>query len=212
MSTCYKASDNKYYGCPPRMSDGRHFTDYRPSCETDNQFCQENKVVSNNECRQVRQRNASKLMDLDRAYACSLNCCSPCSGETFTDTMLPEKYMVSCQGNVCSRTLNNPDGLGDGRNYGVGCPLPSVSKQPRNNCMLPEDVRNYRGDWHAVDMMRNSTPYGGNILGGCQTKEGFTNMQLKNSNNTSQCDPVWPTLDGSCIDGDNYLGYSKVSM
>jgi hypothetical protein len=210
MSTCYKASDNKYYGCPPRMADGRHFTDYRPSCETDNQFCQENKVSSNNECRLIRQRNASKLMELDRSHACSLNCCSPCSGEEFMNTMLPEKYIESCQGNVCTKTLNDPNGLGLGRNYGVGCPLPAVSKQPQNNCMLPEDILNYQGYGNAVNVMRHSTPNGGNILSGCQTKEDFANTPTRNSNNARQCDPVWPTLDGICLDGDNYLGYAKV--
>ena len=30
--SCYKTSNNKYSDCPPRMSDGRHFTDFRPNC------------------------------------------------------------------------------------------------------------------------------------------------------------------------------------
>ena len=34
--SCYKASNNKYFNCPPRMDDGRHFTDYRSSCDTNN--------------------------------------------------------------------------------------------------------------------------------------------------------------------------------
>ena len=29
---CYKTSNNKYSDCPPRMADGRHFTDFRPNC------------------------------------------------------------------------------------------------------------------------------------------------------------------------------------
>ena len=31
--SCYKTGDNKHLQCPPRMDDGRHFTDYRPNCE-----------------------------------------------------------------------------------------------------------------------------------------------------------------------------------
>ena len=27
---CNKTSNNKFFGCPARMDDGRHFTDYRP--------------------------------------------------------------------------------------------------------------------------------------------------------------------------------------
>ena len=33
---CYKTSDNKNFGCPAKMSDGRHFTDYRPDCYVNN--------------------------------------------------------------------------------------------------------------------------------------------------------------------------------
>ena len=28
-NNCHKTTNNKYFQCPPRMSDGRHFTDYR---------------------------------------------------------------------------------------------------------------------------------------------------------------------------------------
>ncbi len=28
---CYKTGDNRYNDCPPRMADGRHFTDFRPN-------------------------------------------------------------------------------------------------------------------------------------------------------------------------------------
>ena len=30
---CYRTSNNKFFNAPPRMADGRHFTDYRPSCD-----------------------------------------------------------------------------------------------------------------------------------------------------------------------------------
>ena len=30
-NTCLKTSNNKYFDCPALMSDGRTFTDYRPS-------------------------------------------------------------------------------------------------------------------------------------------------------------------------------------
>ena len=31
--TCTRASENKHWGCPPRMSDGRLFTDYGSRCD-----------------------------------------------------------------------------------------------------------------------------------------------------------------------------------
>ena len=46
MSTCYKTSDNKYFGCPPKMSDGRHFTDYRPNCFLNGMVRDENKLTN----------------------------------------------------------------------------------------------------------------------------------------------------------------------
>ena len=33
---CKKTSNNKYFNCPPRMDDGRHFTDYRPNDRVNN--------------------------------------------------------------------------------------------------------------------------------------------------------------------------------
>ena len=44
MSTCYKTSDNKFMDCPPRMADGRHFTDYRPNCHTNNLLRADNNI------------------------------------------------------------------------------------------------------------------------------------------------------------------------
>ena len=44
---CYKTTNNKYFNCPPRMSDGRHFTDYRPVCDVNNLIASNNNLVSN---------------------------------------------------------------------------------------------------------------------------------------------------------------------
>ena len=46
MSDCFKTSDNKHFGCPPRMADGRHFTDYRPSCHINNIIRTGNNVMN----------------------------------------------------------------------------------------------------------------------------------------------------------------------
>ena len=57
MSTCYKTSDNKYFGCPPKMSDGRHFTDYRPNCFLNGMVREENKLTNSFQFRNFLQQN-----------------------------------------------------------------------------------------------------------------------------------------------------------
>ena len=46
MTNCNKTSNNKYFNCPAKMSDGRHFTDYRPSCYVNNLLRYNNKTRS----------------------------------------------------------------------------------------------------------------------------------------------------------------------
>ena len=46
-SACYKTSDNKFFDCPPRMADGRHFTDYRPECYVNDLIRADNNVNNN---------------------------------------------------------------------------------------------------------------------------------------------------------------------
>ena len=118
MSTCYKTSDNKYFDCPPRMSDGRHFTDYRPNCEMNSVVKMDNKISNSFEYRNFLQQNASLILDINRKHACQKNCCGPTCQEAFLNsTMLPEQYKVNCDNHTCTRVLNDPKGLGDGRVY-----------------------------------------------------------------------------------------------
>ena len=44
MSSCYKTSNNKFFNAPPRMSDGRHFTDYRPDYELNMKIGEDNEL------------------------------------------------------------------------------------------------------------------------------------------------------------------------
>ena len=45
MSRCHP-SNNKYFDCPPRMSDGRNFTDYRPSCDVNNAYLNQKQILN----------------------------------------------------------------------------------------------------------------------------------------------------------------------
>ena len=118
MSNCYKTSDNKHPECPPRMADGRHFTDYRPNCHVNDLLRADNQISNSFQYRVFLQQNAGEIMDKHREIACAKNCCSPCGGgngegENFENTtMLPEKYMQVCNENTCKVLLNDVNGVG----------------------------------------------------------------------------------------------------
>ena len=177
MSTCYKTSDNKYFDCPPRMSDGRHFTDYRPNCEMNSMVKLDNKISNSFEYRNFLQQNGNLILDINRKHACQKNCCAPCK-ENFQDsTMLPEKYLVNCDSHTCTRTLNDPKGLGDGRTYYTqpeSCEdLPAVWPQnnSNNSCVSPFDNFSYFGfDQPEVSLGRNTVPGGGRAMTGGDTR------------------------------------------
>lgn len=111
--------------CPSRMADGRAFTDYRPRCAVQSELMQSvtssvpNPVFSSYEARIFLQKNAEKLMAKNQASAMkNLAPCAPCGRPANSSgTMLPERYVVRCDGVSCTRTEVNPSGLGDGRQY-----------------------------------------------------------------------------------------------
>ena len=61
--SCYKSSNNKKFKCPPRMDDGRHFTDYRANCHVNNLVRANNKILNSHEYRMFLTHNAKKIMD-----------------------------------------------------------------------------------------------------------------------------------------------------
>ena len=105
--SCYKSSDNKYFTCPSKMSDGRNFTDYRQRYKVhnlnNNQF-----KKSSHEYRQYLINNTNKLIKKDRFRASQKNGCFPCVEKT---TMLPEETIKVCDRNTCKVLINDYDGL-----------------------------------------------------------------------------------------------------
>jgi hypothetical protein len=171
---CYKTTNNKYFNCPPRMSDGRHFTDYRPSCDVNNLITANNGVVSSFDYRMFLQENAEKLMDLNRVYVVQKNACSPCVEPYNVGTMLPEKQMVTCNTNSCSNSKNILNGLGQGRNYGDKTDCGENWKWPKNvpptSCSQSQDLFAYYDNNNsfrlADDFSRFTDPSGGDALTG----------------------------------------------
>lgn len=174
MSTCYKTSDNKYFDCPPRMSDGRHFTDYRPNCEMNSVVKMDNKISNSFEYRNFLQQNASLILDINRKHACQKNCCGPTCQEAFLNsTMLPEQYKVNCDNHTCTRVLNDPKGLGDGRVYYTtpesceGLPASWPQSGEKNTCVSPFDnFSTFGSNEPEVSLGRLTVPGGGKAMTG----------------------------------------------
>ena len=186
IGECYKTSNNKYFNCPPRMADGRHFTDYRPNCYVNNLLRANNKLYNSFEYRTFLTNNANNLMNLNRAYACQKNCCGPCKKPYEQGTMLPEQSEVTCNSNVCDVSVTNINGLGQGRNYGnggnkndKGCkhcegwPNSLPVDQPYNCCSDSKELFNYYDDVDTKaqgDLNRYTIPSGGVVMSGGDPK------------------------------------------
>lgn len=182
MSTCYKTSDNKHYGCPPRMSDGRHFCDFRNECHVNDLIRADNNISNSFQYRQFLQQNGNSLMDRNRQLACQLNCCLPCSEnreEGFESTALPEKYMFVTDGRIGKMVLNDANGIGTGRKYYVFDQDQDCTKLPsawpgssQNNCSTGLDSLAYLGmlSDSMPDPSRVAVPGGGAMLSGGDPK------------------------------------------
>ena len=147
-SDCETASDNKWNMCPPRMSDGRHFTDYKPRCAVFESTVNNN-VMNSYDFRQYMIHNAEALMQKNRETAIKTNTCGPCVQPWNQGTMLPEQSMVKCDSSVCQIGTSDPYGLGQGRDYGIKPDADYIQRmsqknaemaaKPRNTCATPQD-------------------------------------------------------------------------
>ena len=64
--------------CPPLMSDGRHVTDYRPSCYVHLMISEQNGLSNSHQQRMFMQRNAEQLHALNvRSFAERSGCGLP---------------------------------------------------------------------------------------------------------------------------------------
>lgn len=144
MNSCNRTTNNKYFKCPPRMSDGRLFTDYKPNCESVGMLCPNN-IQSSFQSRDFLTNNANKLMELNRKQACDKNCCGPCVEPYNQGTMLSEKNIQKCNKNDCGFELLNENGLGLGRDVGLSkCNLKELPvKQTYSCCANTNQLFNY---------------------------------------------------------------------
>lgn len=78
-NTCNKTSNNKYFDCPALMSDGRIFTDYRPSAYVNDLIRVENKVYDSYAYRQFLINNGLNIIKTNDRYNEMKNGCPQCS-------------------------------------------------------------------------------------------------------------------------------------
>jgi hypothetical protein len=71
----------KYNSCPPRMEDGRHFTDYRPRCVVDSTIRSQNNIKNNFDYRMFLINNGDKIIQNFRYEAIKKNKCNACDNK-----------------------------------------------------------------------------------------------------------------------------------
>ena len=67
-----------YRKCPPRMADGRHFTNYEANNSLNSKVRYENNLVTGADYRSYLTENAVKLMNTNSQQAWAANGCGPC--------------------------------------------------------------------------------------------------------------------------------------
>lgn len=65
--------------CPALMSDQRHATDYRPSCDVHHMILKQNNIKNSEQMRMFLQRNANKLRELNQDHYKANNKCNTCT-------------------------------------------------------------------------------------------------------------------------------------
>lgn len=108
---CDRVSDNRAFNCPPKMADGRLFTDYRPRCMAQSVP----PATSHHDYRQHLIKNADKIMLENMRAAYTVNACGPCVAPYNVGTMLPEREMTVCDAVSCKTVHTNDTGVGRGR-------------------------------------------------------------------------------------------------
>lgn len=128
--SCSRPSENKAWDCPPRMSDGRLFTDFRPRCVQGLQY-REDAMQSSHDYRQYLIQNGTTLINRARHDAAKRAECGPCVLPYEQGTMAPEADQWVCTKQACSRVPTNqgPLAIGTGRNYGLDASLGEANRE-----------------------------------------------------------------------------------
>lgn len=67
---CYNASNNYDFNSPPKMSDGRLWSQWQPDAVINNRIQKQESIKTNWQYRQFLQRNGTKIMNYNNEEAC----------------------------------------------------------------------------------------------------------------------------------------------
>ena len=168
---CYRTSNNKFFNAPPRMSDGRHFTDYRPSCDSNNSVRNGNNITNSYDYRMFLTRNASQLIEVNNKHNYAKNGTFNCKKPYAQGTMAPELDKQVCNETNCAVSRNDENGIGLGRTYSVQpndllTPFTSPEyKLDNNKCVPNEENFNYY-PLDEQEPLRQAVIGGGQMLNG----------------------------------------------
>ena len=118
LGICDRTSNNKYFNCPPMMSDGRHFTDYRPNCYINNLIRMSSNTINSYDYKQYLIHNASKLMEENKNYSIEKNGCSVSGLHKCNAKNVP--YQNKCNISLSNMECREIDKNGVGTNYRSG--------------------------------------------------------------------------------------------
>jgi hypothetical protein len=128
--SCSRASENRAWDCPPRMADGRLFTDYRPQCVQSLQY-REDAMQSSHDYRQYMIQHGISIINQERDQAAKKAECGPCVLPYHLGTMAPEADQWVCNKQTCKRVATGMGGMaiGTGRSYGLDPSLMHVDRE-----------------------------------------------------------------------------------
>lgn len=100
--------------CPPRMSDGRLFTDYRPRCDVNLAYMAP--MSGSHDYRQFLIKNGAAILKKHRDDAAAAAACAPCADPS---TLVPEVARFVCDKVSCGLVkvpgASSQFGIGTGR-------------------------------------------------------------------------------------------------
>ena len=73
------------HDCPPKMSDGRHFTDYRPSGYVHDLILKQNGITNSFDLKSLMTTRALDLQKINKDYYENRNACHSCKGYYIPD-------------------------------------------------------------------------------------------------------------------------------
>jgi hypothetical protein len=180
---CIRPSNNKHFDCPPRMSDGRIFTDYRPRCDINfvDFLDASGRSMDSYKYRQYLTNNTDAILTRFRDNSYYSARCGPCMEPYNEGTMLQEQERTYCDAKTCIRkVVGDGQGVGMGRDFGPNSAMDpkflefkkkeqAELKVRANCCGSKLDYENYYPPNNVIDdqdIMRNASVGGGTPLQG----------------------------------------------